>query len=152
MTPVRDRAGADRVLKLAWRHAEAKHEADGLRAWAGQGAARLHAAEVTADTIALLMERFRPGTPLAALTEPEQDQVVTGLLRRLWIPPPAGHPFRPLQVMCDQWAEEFETRIAAEPGLVDPDLARAGIALFRALPGTADRAVLLVTVCTLTTC
>src|SRR4051812_3792498 len=34
VAPVRDRAGAERVLKVGWRHPEAEHEADGLRAWA----------------------------------------------------------------------------------------------------------------------
>jgi len=33
VAPVRDRAGAERVLKVGWRHPEAEHEADGLRAY-----------------------------------------------------------------------------------------------------------------------
>src|SRR5215218_6057951 len=45
VAPVRDRTGAELVLKVGWRHTEALHEADGLRAWAGLGAVRLHAAE-----------------------------------------------------------------------------------------------------------
>jgi streptomycin 6-kinase len=146
VAPVRDRAGGERVLKVAWRHPEAEHEADGLRVWAGYGAVRLHTAERTPDTIALLLERCRPGTPLAVRPEPEQDEVVAALLRRLWIlPPPSGSPFRPLREMADQWAGEFEEQVAARPDLVDPGLARDGVALFRALPVEADRAVLLVT-------
>jgi streptomycin 6-kinase len=35
VAPARDREGRDLVLKVAWRHDEAVHEADGLRAWAG---------------------------------------------------------------------------------------------------------------------
>ena len=143
--PVGDRTGAELVLKVAWRHPEGEHEADGLRAWAGHGAVRLHATERTADTIALLLERCRPGTPLAARPEPEQDEVVAGLLRRLWIPPPAGHSFRSLRDMCHQWADEFAEQVAARPDLVDPGLAREGIGLFRALPADPDRVVLLVT-------
>lgn len=65
--------------------------------------------------------------------------------RRLWIAPPAGHVFRPLQQMCERWAEEFDTRLATEPGRIDPGLAREGIALFRALPASAGRRVLLAT-------
>jgi streptomycin 6-kinase len=133
------------VLKLAWRHPEMEHEADALRVWAGRGAVRLRAADGSADTLALLLERCRPGTPLAALPEAAQDDVVTALLPRLWRAPPAGHSFRPLQAMCDAWADEFDARLAAEPGLVDPGLARAGIGLFRALPATAEREVLLAT-------
>lgn len=108
---------------------------------------RLHALEKSADTTALLLERCRPGTPLAALPEPRQDEVVAGLLRRLWQTPvgESESRFRPLQVMCEQWADEFEARIAANPSLVDPGLARASIALFHALPAGADRQVLLAT-------
>jgi len=145
VAPVRDRAGAQLVLKLAWRHSEMEHEADALRVWAGRGAVRLRAADESADTLALLLERCRPGTPLAALAEPAQDDVVTALLPRLWREPPTGHRFRPLQAMCDAWADEFDTRVAAVPGLVDPGLARAGIDLFRALPATAAREVVLAT-------
>ena len=134
------------MLKVGWRHPEAEHEADGLQAWAGHGAVRLHAAERTADTIALLLERCRPGTPLAVRPEPEQDEVVAGLLRRLWTrTPPTGSPFRPLRDMVDQWAAEFEERVAGRPDLVDPGLASDGMTLFRALPAEADRAVLLAT-------
>jgi streptomycin 6-kinase len=146
VAPVRDRAGAERVLKVGWRHPEAEHEADGLRAWAGHGAVRLHAAGCTADATVLLLERCRPGTPLAVRPEPEQDQVVAGLLRRLWLlPTPPESPFRPLRDMADQWAAELEEQVTARPDLIDPGLARDGMALFRALPAEADRAVLLVT-------
>jgi streptomycin 6-kinase len=67
---------------------------------------------------------------------------VAGLLLRLWREPPAGHPFMPLQAMCDEWADRYEAD--PDPDL-DPGLAREGVALFRSLPSTADRAVLLVT-------
>jgi streptomycin 6-kinase len=145
VAPVRDRARAERVLKVAWRHPEAEHEADGLRAWAGHGAVRLHAVERSADTIALLLERCQPGTPLAARPEPKQDEVIAGLLRRLRIPPPAGHPFRSLRAMCAQWADEFTEQVAARPDTVDSGLARDGLALFRTLPTEGEESVLLVT-------
>lgn len=141
------RAGADElVLKVGWRHDEAAHEAGALRAWNGDGAVRLHAAaEVGEQTTALLLERCTPGTTLAARPEPEQDIVIAGLLLRLWIEPAPGHPFRPLQVMCDAWADEYEQRSAADRSALDPGLARDGVALLRALPANAERAVLLCT-------
>jgi streptomycin 6-kinase len=145
VAPARDDAGRDLVLKVAWRHAEAAHEADGLRVWDGDGAVRLHRADELDDTNALLLERCVPGTTLASRPEPEQDTVVAGLLRRLWLVPATGHRFRLLQVMCDAWADEFEQSWAADRAGIEPGLARAGIALFRALPATADRAVLLCT-------
>jgi streptomycin 6-kinase len=71
--------------------------------------------------------------------------VIAELLRRLWITPPAGHPFRPLQEMCEAWASEFSDRLAASPGSCDPGLARTAVELLHTLPATADRAVLLCT-------
>lgn len=90
------------MVKILWRHPEAEHEADGLSAWDGKGAVRLCAdVDVDAETIALLLERCRPGTNLGVLDEPEQDVVVAELLQRIWINPPAGHQFRPLSSMCE---------------------------------------------------
>jgi streptomycin 6-kinase len=145
VAPARDDAGRELVLKVAWRHEEAAHEADGLRAWKGNGVVRVHAADEHDDTIALLLERCVPGTTLAGRPEPDQDVVIAGLLRRLWSEPAPGHHFRSLQSMCDAWAEEFEAKSAAGRVGLDPGLARDGIGLFRALPATADRAVLLCT-------
>ena len=46
--------------------------------------------------------------------------------------------------MCDAWAAEFDAKLTASVGL-DPGLARSGIELFRSLPATAERQVLLCT-------
>lgn len=140
-------SGAECVLKVAWRHPEAEHEAEGLHAWGGNGAVRLHAAcEIDTATSALLLERCRPGTTLAALPEPDQDLVIAEVLHRLWIEPAAGHPFRSLAAMCAMWAEEFESKTAGlSSPVLDPGLARAGIALCRELPESAERSVLLCT-------
>ena len=53
--------------------------------------------------------------------------------------------FRPLQVMTDAWATDFQQRLTATPGQIDPGLARAAVELLRTLPATADRQVLLAT-------
>lgn len=148
VAPAVDHAGDRVVLKVGWRHPEAEHEADGLRAWRGEGTVRLIDAVLFEDASALLLELCEPGTALSAvLPAPEQDLVVVELLRRMWIEPPPGHPFRPLSVMCDRWADEFERNYAASDPRrrLDAGLARDGIELFRALPRTADRTVLLYT-------
>jgi streptomycin 6-kinase len=152
VAPAHDRQGRDLVVKVAWRHAEGAHEAEGLRLWDGNGAVRLHGVddlardgEPSPDTIALLLERCRPGTPLAGRPEPEQDAVVARLLRRLWVAPPPGHGLRSLRAMCDDWADEFERKRAAGGVALDPGLARAGVALLRELAATAEREVLLCT-------
>jgi streptomycin 6-kinase len=142
--------GASLVLKVGVRFpgGEERDEAAGLRIWDGNGAVKLHRAEESESAYGLLLERCQPGTPLGQmLPGPEQDQVVARLLRRLWAQSHAAYPFRPLAQMCDAWAGEFEREYAAAgPGdRIDPGLARAGIALFRALPRTADSQVLLCT-------
>ena len=128
-------AGVDLVLKVGFRFPgqEERDEAAGLRAWDGNGAVRLHAACDSESAYGLLLERCVPGTPLGqVLPEPGQDEVVAGLLRRLWAQPHAAYPFRPLTQMCAAWAEEFEARYAgSDPAdRIDPGLARAGIGLF----------------------
>jgi streptomycin 6-kinase len=134
------------VLKVGWSHSEAAHEADALRVWNGNGAVRLHESASFDHTSALLLERCSPGTPLGVVKPgAEQDVVVAGLLRRLWRTPAQAHPFRPLQVMCDQWANEFEEKNERTPVDLDIGLVREGITLFRTLPAIAETDVLLCT-------
>jgi streptomycin 6-kinase len=138
------------VLKVGWVHDEAEHEADGLRAWDGRGTVRLLRAHRDGPAQALLLEPCRPGVPLErVLPGPEQDAVLAGLLRQLWIAPPPGGPFRPLSEMCAGWARIFEEDYAICRALgrdqVDPGLARAAMALFRELPAAAPDNVLLIT-------
>lgn len=146
VAPATDPSGRELALKVGWWHEEAAHEADGLRAWQGRGAVWLHDAHVSDPTGALLLERCRPGVALGErVPEPEQDVVVAELLRKLWITPAAGHPFRPLQEMCQAWASEFTDRLATTPGACDPGLARTAVDLLHELPATAGREVLLAT-------
>lgn len=147
VAPARVRGIGAAVVKLAWRHPEAFHEAEALRAWEGGPAVGLHRSEALDDeTMALLVERCDPGTPLAVRPESEQDLVVAAMLRRLRaLAPPADHAFRPLQQMCDEWADEFEDKTASRAPLLDPGMARLGIELLRGLPGSATEEVLLCT-------
>ena len=144
VAPARTARGERVVLKVGWLHSEAVGEPQVLRLWDGNGAVRLHAAETRADTVAMLLELCEPGTQLAELPETEQDEVVCGLLRRLWQEPPAGHEFPSLESMCANWAAEFEDDDVAVSRL-DPGIMRAGLELFRALPASAGRQVVLAT-------
>jgi streptomycin 6-kinase len=148
--PATGPSGGGLVLKVGFRFpgGEERDEAAGLRIWDGNGTVRLLAACDSGSAYVLLMERCVPGTPLGrVLRGPEQDVVVAGLLRRLWAQAHQAYPFRPLAQMCAAWADEFEAEYAtADPAhRIDPGLARAGIALFRSLPTTATRQVLLCT-------
>ena len=124
-------AGDGLVLKVGWVHDEARDEAAGLRAWAGQGAVRLLAEPPRAPTSALLLERAMPGTPLTALPGPEQDVVLAGLLRRLWIEPPAPST---RSARCRRCATPGSRRSGPQLAHLEPGLVRDGLALFRALP------------------
>lgn len=147
VAPARTADGARLVLKVGWLHPEAEREADALRFWDGNGAVRLHADEILGDTVALLLERCEPGTLLGERAEAEQDEVVCALLPRLWGEPPAGHEFPSLQAMCAAWADEAEEAFARPAGstALDRGLVRTGLELFRTLPASASRNVLLAT-------
>ena len=146
VAPARNPAGDELVLKVGWRHREAEHEADALRWWDGDGAVRCHASRSLADTTALLLERCTPGHQATLLSEPEQDEIIAGLLRRLWARVPRdGHPFGSLEEMCGLWADWFELGYATDRRGLDPGLAREGVAMLRQLPATAHSRVLLCT-------
>ena len=147
------------MLKVAWRHTEALHEAEGLAAVGGKGAVEVYAFEhmapaprgsladgETGDTTAMLLERCRPGIELRQRPETEQHVVITDLLRTVWsVNLPADHPFRPLSLMADEWADAAEARLVANPSLLDAGLARDGLTLFRALSRSGPAPVLLCT-------
>ena len=147
VAPAREGGDDELALKVGWRHREAEHEASALRLWGGDGAVRCFRKRSLHDTTALLLERCVPGEQLGrALPEPEQDVVITGLMRRLWARRPSGgEPIGSLAAMCDLWAEWFELEFEHDSQGLDPGLAREGMAILRALPRSADRAVLLCT-------
>ncbi|WP_193103726.1 aminoglycoside phosphotransferase family protein [Brachybacterium sp. FME24] len=156
VAPVRDRDGTALVLKVAWAHEESRDEAAGMAAWQGRGAAEVRRSEIRGQTSLVLMEQVLPGTPLAELLSwPERDEVVAGLLRRMWFPPgdvfsPAeAARFRPLSHMCAWWADEAQARADAGDTGDSPlprDLVEHGLTLFRELPRQWDgEAVLLAT-------
>lgn len=145
VAPARSRHGQELVLKVAWAHEESRDEALGMAAWQGHGAAEVLHSEVRGQTSLLLMEQVVPGKPLAQLLSwPERDEVVAGLLRRMWVRPadvlPAaqGASLRPLSHMCAWWADEAQARAdglteRGEP-LLPATVVERGLSLFRTLP------------------
>lgn len=143
VAPARDAAGEALFLKVARHHTEAEHEADGLAWWAGAGTVHLHGHHRDEGTTTLLLERAEPGTELGeALPEPEQDEVVAGMLRRLRRPPGPAQPFRPLAQMCQQWAAEYAEEPCED---LDPGHERSGLETFLALAEPAEHDLVLVT-------
>jgi len=128
------------VLKIGMPHMEAEHEIQGLRFWDGDPTVRLLMADD--DLGAMLLERCEPGTVLRALPEPEQDVVISGLLRRLWRAPSEQHPFRPLSALTKYWSDQTLTDSEKWP---DAGLVQEGLRLFAELPRTQPTELLLAT-------
>jgi streptomycin 6-kinase len=85
---VRRQDGTACMLKVGWRDAETRHEAEALRRWAGRGAATLYAASAGAG--ALLLERLDAGTSLSSAPMTVAIEVAAGLLRLLHVPEWSG--------------------------------------------------------------
>jgi hypothetical protein len=98
--------GSRAVLKVNIPEPESEHEADALAHWAGVSAVGL--LEHDRHGRALLVERCEPGTQLWAIADEEvANTIAAGILRRLWRPPPARHPFRLLSDEAERWIEEI---------------------------------------------
>jgi streptomycin 6-kinase len=111
--------GTSAVLKVSRPHPESDPEADALACWAGAGAVGV--LERDRERRALLLERLVPGTSAWDVDEDEATRAVAGVLRRLGIEPPPGHPFRPLADAAREWADDLpEIRSAVEELLADP--------------------------------
>ena len=132
--------GSPAVLKLGMPHMEALHEVEGLIFWAGDPTVLVLEADVERN--AILLEQCQPGIPLRQRPEPEQDEVIASLLKRLWRVPPDPHPFRPLAEMATAWAAGS---LAVADEWPDAGLAQEGIRLFEELPRTTPHEALLAT-------
>ncbi|HEY7562011.1 MAG TPA: aminoglycoside phosphotransferase family protein [Gaiellaceae bacterium] len=109
VAPARLPDGRHAVLKVNFPEAESEHEADALGLWDGSGAVRL--LESDSDLRALLVERCAPGTTLWEIAdEDEANRIAAGVLRLLWRPAPAQHPFRLLADEAARWADELPAR------------------------------------------
>lgn len=92
VAPVVGPDGAALVLKAGVPHGELWSEIDALRLFEGRGMARLLDADRARGV--LLLERVLPGEPLKDESDDAQIAALAGVLRRLWRPLPADHPFR----------------------------------------------------------
>ena len=140
LTRVTRADGTPAVLKLGMPHMEGEHEIAGLRFWNGDGTVRLLEADERRG--AMLLELCQPGSPLRERPPEEQDEVIAGLLHRLWRMPAAPHPFRPLATMTAFWIQET---LNSADRWTDAGLVRQGLDLLEELPGTAPSQTLLVT-------
>lgn len=85
--------GAEVMLKIGVPNPELESEMAALRVYDGRGAAML--LEVDEEHGAMLLERLKPGTPLARLDNDEEaTRIAARVMRSLWRPPPDGQCFR----------------------------------------------------------
>jgi streptomycin 6-kinase len=104
--------GTSAVLKLGMPHMEGAHEIEGLRFWNGDPTVRL--LEADDDLGAMLLERCEPGDMLRSEPEWKQDEVIAGLLKRLWrrsVPSKELCRFWRLSEMLEAWRSETMAQI-----------------------------------------
>jgi len=139
VAPVQLADGSEAVLKIGLPDLEARHQADALRVFDGQGAVRLLRA--SDDGCSLLLERCVPGTNLWSLGEKEGNAAGATILKRLWREPPAGAPFARLSDVAHEWAESLPRE--APPAGYDAALIARAVEMARELASTNTQKVLL---------
>lgn len=131
--------GTEAVLKVQFPDRESEHEAAALALWDGDGAIRL--LDHDPERRALLLERCRPGTPLAAAGPEAALDVLMGLAPRLW--KPAAAPFTRLSDEAARWASHLVERWERAGRPFERRLLDAAFAALTELPGSQGDQVLL---------
>ncbi|PAM99336.1 kinase, partial [Streptomyces sp. Alain-F2R5] len=125
---VRRSDGTPAVLKLAPRRARPESERAALAHWNGLGAVQL-LDEPDGTEGVLLLERLHPDVSVRSLPESKALLEAAGTLRRLWVEPPAGHPFETVAERTGRQAEAMRAGAVTDPEvapLVDAAVAVRG--------------------------
>jgi streptomycin 6-kinase len=109
---VRRPDGSPAVLKLAPPRARPESERVALAHWGGLGAVQL-LEPFTAEGV-LLLERLHPDVSVRSLPEAKALLEAAGTLRRLWVEPPAGHPFETVAERTGRQAEAMRAGASAD--------------------------------------
>lgn len=124
---VRTAEGTPAVLKLAPRRARPESERAALVHWGGLGAVQVRDAGAEgAEEGVLVLERLHPDVSVRSLPEAKALLEAAGTLRRLWVEPPASHPFETVAERTGRQAEAMRAGAAADAEvapLVDAALA-----------------------------
>ncbi|MFI5619219.1 aminoglycoside phosphotransferase family protein [Streptomyces sp. NPDC051567] len=125
--------GTPAALKLAPPGARPDRELAALAHWGGFGAVRLLDPEPYEEGGGLLLERLRPEVSLRSLPEAKSLLEACGTLRRLWVAPPAGHPF---ETVAERTGRQAGALLTAPPELGPlAEAALAARAELTAVPG-----------------
>ena len=141
--PVVTADGTPAVLKLTDPDdVDTRLEYAALQHFAGDGAVLLLDAEPALG--AMLLERLSPGAALGHVpgTVEEAIEIVCGLLRRLWRPPPAGHGFPVATNLVERWTREFPRAHQATGRPFEPALLGAALIACAELRQPVDEPVL----------
>lgn len=139
--PATTPSGRPCVLKIAAPDERAAPEAEALRRWGGTGAVQLLAADGTG---ALLLERARPGTPVADLADEDAaNEIAARLLERLWRPLEGDHPFPRLPTEARAAARSLERQWASLGRPVPRLIAGHAVAAFAELGAEQPEQLLL---------
>ncbi|GGZ87785.1 MULTISPECIES: aminoglycoside phosphotransferase family protein [Streptomyces rochei group] len=111
---VRRADGTPAVLKLAPRRARPESERAALAHWGGRGAVQLAEDADTTEGV-LLLERLHPDVSVRSLPESKALLEAAGALRRLWVQPPADHPFETVAQRTGRQAEAMRAGAVTDP-------------------------------------
>lgn len=115
---VRRADGTPAALKIAPPPAEPERERAALAHWNGWGAVKLlEPDEELSSSGALLLERLRHEVSLRSLPEAKALLEAAGTLRRLWVEPPAGHPFETVTERTGRQTEGMRAAAETDPAL-----------------------------------
>ncbi|MFE2439834.1 aminoglycoside phosphotransferase family protein [Streptomyces sp. NPDC059409] len=125
---VRTAGGSPAVLKLAPRRARPESERAALVHWGGLGAVQVRdeGADGVSEEGVLLLERLHPDVSVRSLPEAKALLEAAGTLRRLWVEPPASHPFETVAERTGRQAKAMRAGAVADAEvapLVDAALA-----------------------------
>jgi streptomycin 6-kinase len=99
--------GSEVVLKTWLVNVEMLSEMESLRLWNGRGIVRLIEQALDGPSGAMLLERLRPGIPLAEVEDDDMaTRIAAGVMRQLWLPAPPD----PQGLLCTAagWAKGME--------------------------------------------
>lgn len=141
VAPAVSAGGTPVVVKACAPTGEFTAESEALRLYDGRGAARL--LEVDHERQVMLLERLQPGTMLSTVEgDEEATAIAAGVMRALWRPLPADHPFPTIT----QWGQGFarlRQHYGGGTGPFPPALVARAERLFAALDASAAAPVVL---------
>ncbi|HYP40815.1 MAG TPA: aminoglycoside phosphotransferase family protein [Chloroflexia bacterium] len=133
--------GTDAVLKVGYPGPELICEMEALRLYDGHGIVQLLHAD--REQGAMLLERLKPGTPLASIEDDEKaTSIAASVMRQLWRPVPDEHQFPTVA----KWAAglgRLRERFGGTTGPLPKSLVEEAETLFTELIASMDEVVLL---------